>query len=91
MPGQGISPHIDCIPCFDGVICSLSLISSCVMEFIKDKKIPILLEPNSLLILSGQARYKWKHGISLRKEDIYYGNKIQRKRRISITFRNMLF
>ena len=32
MPGQGIASHIDCVPCFGGTICSLSLESGCVMD-----------------------------------------------------------
>src|SRR5947209_1300941 len=32
-PGQGISPHVDCEPCFGAVICSLSLGSQCLMDF----------------------------------------------------------
>src|SRR5258708_6001689 len=32
-PGQGISPHIDCRPCFGEVILSLTLGSTCIMEF----------------------------------------------------------
>ena len=90
LPGQGISLHIDCIPCFAEVICSLSLLSSCVMEFIEKEKVSILLEPRSLVILSDQARYHWKHGIAARKVDIYDGNKIMRQRRISITFRTII-
>lgn len=54
MPGQGIAPHIDCEPCFGDTICSLSLASSCLMEFSKDDiKAYRLLEPRGLLILSG--------------------------------------
>lgn len=90
IPGQGIAPHIDCIPCFENTICSLSLGSSCVMEFLKDNlKSYIMLESCSLLTLSNEARYKWKHGISARKSDKYDGMKIQRSRRISLTFRKV--
>jgi len=32
-PGQGISSHIDCVPCFDDTIVSISLGSPCVMVF----------------------------------------------------------
>jgi len=32
-PGQGISAHIDCVPCFDDTIASLSLGSGTVMQF----------------------------------------------------------
>ncbi len=87
MPGQGISPHIDCIPCFGEVICSLSLGSSCIMEFKNKIKVSLLLEPRSLLVLSKDARFIWTHSIPARKQDIYLGTKILRARRISLTFR----
>ena len=91
LPGQGITPHTDCIPCFGDVVCSLSLLSSCVMELTKEETtMPILLEPRRLLVLSGSSRYDWKHGIAARKTDIYNDNKIIRKRRISITFRTII-
>ena len=32
-PGQGISPHVDCQPCFGDVIASLSLGGLCLMTF----------------------------------------------------------
>jgi len=87
MPGQGIAPHIDCVPCFTGTICSLSLASGCVMDLTNgDIKKSIPLEPNSLLVLQGEARYKWKHGIAPRKID----NGVRRGRRISLTFRKVI-
>lgn len=89
--GQGISPHIDCIPCFGETICSLSLGSACIMDFIEAVKIPILLEPRSLICIKGDARFKWKHGIAQRKQDIFLGTRIPRKRRISLTFRNIKY
>jgi alkylated DNA repair dioxygenase AlkB len=33
LPGQGISAHIDCEPCFGPVVASLSLLSHCEMVF----------------------------------------------------------
>ena len=84
LQGQGISPHIDLPSVFDGVIASLSLGSSCIMEFTKGTcKIPLFLTPRSLLTLSNEARYNWKHSIPARKQD----NGIIRTRRVSITFR----
>jgi len=89
--GQGISKHIDCIPCFDNTICSLSLLSNCIMIFEKDnQKIEIFLKSRSLLIMTGEARYKWKHSIPARKKDMVNGSYNHRDRRISITFRNVL-
>ena len=51
-PGQGISKHIDCEPCFKDTIVSLSLGSGCIMEFIhkddKAKKMPVRLAQKAL-------------------------------------------
>lgn len=92
-PGQGIAPHIDCVPCFGETIASLSLGSPCVMEFTHTEtgeKITQLLEPRSLLVLSGEARYHWKHGIPVRKSDKIAGHTIPRGRRLSLTFRKVI-
>lgn len=90
LPGQGISPHVDSLA-FGGVVASLSLGSACEMDFLSDsgKKHSFWLERRSLLVLSGEARYKWKHGIAKRKSDMFYGNRVVRKRRVSLTFRNV--
>lgn len=87
LTGQGISPHIDCEPCFGHRIFSLSLGSAAVMEFTHPdhEKVPITLEPRSLTMMYGEARYNWKHGIPARKSD--HGRK--RGRRISLTFRKV--
>lgn len=57
------------------------------MELTKDKvKRSITLQSRSLLILKNEARYKWLHGIIVRKSD----NKIARNRRISLAFRKVI-
>ncbi len=72
---------------FGNEIASLSLGSSCVMEFTNDtRKIPIFLPSRSLVILRDEARYKRKHGIPARKQD----NGIPRTHRISLTFRSVV-
>lgn len=48
----------------------------------------VWLPANSLLIMRGEARYAWQHGIAWRKTDcIDDGQTIVRGRRISLTFR----
>lgn len=92
-PGQGISAHIDCVPCFAGTIASLSLGSPCVMNFTHSKmgeKSSLMLEPRSLLVLRDDARYVWQHAIAGRKTDKWNGQSIQRTRRISLTFRKVI-
>ncbi len=39
------------------------------MEFENKIKIPLLLEPRSLLVLSKDARFIWTHSILARKRD----------------------
>ncbi len=90
MPGQGITAHIDSTESFGSVICSISLLAPCMMSLIDKQKIDFYLEQRSLLVLSGEARFVYKHQIAQRKYDNYLGNKIARKRRISITFRNVI-
>ncbi len=93
LPGQGISAHIDCVPCFADTIVSLSLGSPCVMDFTHSKtgeKSSLLLEPRSLLVLTGDVRYVWQHAIAQRKTDRYNGHIIQRTRRVSLTFRKVI-
>ena len=92
-PGQGISAHIDCMPCFADTIASLSLGSPCVMDFTHSnvgEKSSLLLEPRSLLVLTGDARYVWQHAIAGRKMDRFNGQAIQRTRRMSLTFRKVI-
>jgi len=56
-----------------------------------DKRhVPIVLEPGSLLVFSGEARYHWTHGIVARAEDHFEGHTFKRERRISITFRTII-
>ena len=93
LPGQGIAPHIDCQPCFENTIASISLGSACVMDFahpIRKEKIPILLEPRSLVVLQGDSRYFWTHGIAGRKTDVFEGKVFLRQRRVSLTFRKTI-
>ena len=91
MPGQGIAPHIDCEPCFDNVIISLSLGCSTIMNFNKKDefkiKISQILEARSIILMENDARYDWLHGITGRKTDPLTKDKFTR--RISLTFRKV--
>lgn len=92
LPGQGIAPHIDQTYHFGPAVCSVSLGSACVMEF-KHKHTgetkSLILEPRSALVLIGAARYDWLHSIPKRQTDQVGTRKIQRTRRVSVTFRLM--
>lgn len=88
-PGQGIHAHVDNVASFADGIVSISLCSDIVMDFIpgdgKGEKVELSLPKRSLLSLHGDARYKWRHGISARKSD--HGK--PRRRRVSLTFRKL--
>lgn len=88
-PGQGIAPHIDCEPCFEDYIVTISLGSVYTMDLSDTKSNQtkkIRLELGSCLVFSGEARYRWRHGIVPRKED----DGIPRERRVSLTFRRVI-
>ena len=88
LPGQGITPHIDCEPCFGGSIATVSLGSVYTMDLAdtqSDVEKFVRLELGSCLVFSKAARYCWKHGIKARKSD----NGIARGRRVSVTFRTV--
>jgi len=102
----GISSHFDDPEAFGSTIASVSLIDPIYFTMKKpkeltntctdiEKEVKLYLEPRSLLILQGEARYLWRHGITkarlihhpftdeiLRRGDIY--------RRLSITIRKLL-
>lgn len=83
-PGQGIAPHIDNFKLFDDTIVSISLGSTYPMEFTyNDKSYTVILKNRSLVALTNDARYKYKHSISARK----YDDGVLRGTRISLTFR----
>lgn len=91
--GQGISRHIDCEPCFQDTIVSLSLGWGCFMDFTnedKTEKVSVWLAPRSIVVLSGEARHKWWHGIASRKSDMRNGRRVDRERRVSLTFRKVI-
>lgn len=92
LPGQGIANHVDCIPCFGDTVVSLSLGSQCVMDFKhpKNETINKILMPKSIVCLKDEARYEWSHGIRQNMTDIIGTNRVNRGRRISITFRNII-
>lgn len=94
-PGQGIAPHVD-RNCFGPTVATLSLEDSWPMEFTRvrryaesEERVELVLDIGSVLILTGEARSTWMHGIAKRKTDGRGSNKRARRRRVSVTFRTM--
>ena len=89
-PGQGIAMHTDHLG-FGPTVATISLGDEWEMEFSrrigKDKvKARKMLERGSALILTGEARKQWRHGIAKR---ILEDARRKRKRRLSLTFRTV--
>lgn len=92
-PGQGISAHVDCVPCFGDTVVSISLLSPCEMVFRQRRDgqvVSTIIHPRSAIVLKGAGRYNWTHEIPARKSDRIDGIRVPRDRRISLTFRNVL-
>lgn len=89
LPGKGIASHRDYAP-YGRTVVSLSLLSACVMDFRHretGRRERLLLLPRSLLVLSDEARCDWEHGIAPRKSDAWHSLPVERRRRLSVTFR----
>ena len=89
--GDGCKPHIDDLKFWDGFVIGVSFGSGCTMNLITkyNKIVSIYLPVNSVYLLSGPARYIYKHGITFNSTDNVYGDQINRSKRISLTFRTI--
>ncbi|XP_055278919.1 alkylated DNA repair protein alkB homolog 8 isoform X1 [Moschus berezovskii] len=76
-PGHGIPAHIDTHSAFEDEIVSLSLGSEIVMDFKHPDgmTVPVMLPRRSLLVMAGESRYLWTHGITPRKFDTVQASK----------------
>ncbi|XP_037947447.1 alkylated DNA repair protein alkB homolog 8-like [Teleopsis dalmanni] len=94
-PGHGIPSHVDTHSAFLDPILSLSLQSDVVMEFRRgNERVPVLLPKRSLLIMSGESRYDWMHGITPHVYDVVQSSNgaltlSKRTERTSLTFRKL--
>ena len=87
-PGQGIAMHTDHRD-FGPAVATISLGDSWSMDFLHERtgrKQSMLLEVGSALVLSGEARREWRHGIAKRKTE---PDGRRRSTRISLTFRTV--
>ncbi|KAM5542424.1 hypothetical protein V8D89_003883 [Ganoderma adspersum] len=112
-PGEGITPHVDLLDRYGDGIMGVSLGSGCAMEFAKvasdqprsdmltSPSVPdqcaLYLPKGSVVVMTGEARYGWTHGIEKRFDDWVEaspdsseGVLLERDLRLSITFRWLL-
>ena len=99
-PGEGITPHVDLLKRFGDGIIGVSFCSGCVMQFASEaekKTYGLYLPGRSIIVMTGDARYKWTHGIERQRADYVFGEEsgsrarlLERSMRLSITFRWLL-
>lgn len=104
-PGEGITPHIDLPGRYADGIMGVCLGSGCVMDFERRKtdgeqseevesKYSVYMPARTVYCMTGDARWKWAHGIPSRDRDVVVDPQgqvrtILRDVRISITLRWM--
>ena len=89
--GSGIPSHVD-REIFQEVGVGLTLQSSRVMEFTRPKRplARVLLLPGALYVMSGEARYKWQHGVPFEPVDRFQGRDFARTDGMSASWRCMV-
>ena len=94
-PGQGIAAHLDEMPHPDSQVVTISLLDSYPMEFARmgtEEKFEQWLARRSVAVMNGASRTEWTHEIVKRRADIVQcGGRRIRGRRVSVTYRTMLF
>eukprot|EP00750_Incisomonas_marina_P019698 INCI3608.3.p1 GENE.INCI3608.3~~INCI3608.3.p1 ORF type:complete len:695 (+),score=92.55 INCI3608.3:36-2087(+) len=89
-PGQGIAAHVDTETAFEDGLFSLALESAVTFSLRHPDGVTrrlVFQEPRTLIALTGDARYIWKHAIASRKIDLFRGRLVPRQRRVSLTLR----
>ena len=88
-PGQGIGAHKDRDIDHIRAVAIISLGSGIMMEFARlgEPTRCQYLQRRSLVIMRGEVRGKWTHGIVGRKSDKVGGVVLPRERRLSLTYR----
>ncbi|WP_031237292.1 alpha-ketoglutarate-dependent dioxygenase AlkB [Asticcacaulis sp. AC460] len=88
-PGQGIGAHKDRDIEHIRSVAILSLGSAAMMDFTRPNHVmrSHYLRPRSLVVMTGEVREHWMHGIVGRKSDRLGGLVLPRGRRLSLTMR----
>ncbi|OEL21275.1 hypothetical protein BAE44_0017706 [Dichanthelium oligosanthes] len=105
--GEGICAHVDLMRFDDGIaIVSLESAcvmhfsqaepTGTASDSLKQgdgepTKVPVYLNPGSLVVMSGDARYLWKHEINRKPgAQLWDGRELEQHRRTSVTLRKLL-
>lgn len=87
--GVGVDPHIDRVA-YGPVVAGLTLGSSRVFQLTRplgSSQLEALLLPGDLYLMTGAARYRWRHSIPARLEDTFRGVTFPRTAGFSVTWR----
>ncbi|KAI8909122.1 hypothetical protein EDD86DRAFT_191290 [Gorgonomyces haynaldii] len=87
-PGEGLIPHIDLQRFEDGILI-LNVKGTCRMTFEHQTKVSVFLGVGDVLLLEGESRWQWKHGIPEQLEDEYNDMPVKRTERYSLTLRKL--
>ncbi|KAJ1921510.1 hypothetical protein H4219_000547 [Mycoemilia scoparia] len=90
--GSGISFHTDSHTSFEDTVLVISLLTPVAMDFRHPATRAIItkdLEPCSLVVMQGEARYGWEHAIRIRRSDLIAGEARERQERWSMTMRTL--
>lgn len=89
---QGIAAHVDSVK-FGPTIVGFSIGADSVMQFTNaDQTVDVFLPRRSVLVMTGESRYEWKHGISKTVTYTHNGMRITKPsdyRRVSLTYREV--
>ncbi|KAK8943099.1 hypothetical protein KSP39_PZI009426 [Platanthera zijinensis] len=105
-PGEGICAHVDLMRFEDGIAIvsmesecvmhfsrddrEIRAHETGVGRDDSPAKVPVMLNPGSLILMSGEARYSWKHEINRADGfQIWKGREILQQRRTSVTLRKL--
>ncbi|CAN8177129.1 unnamed protein product [Coccothraustes coccothraustes] len=92
LPGGRVGPHLDSTKFCGCTIAGLSLLSPSVLRLrsLRDPRdhLELLLNPGSLYVLRGAARYEFTHEILGDPESFFGGLRVPRGRRVALIFRN---
>ncbi|KAM9610632.1 alpha-ketoglutarate-dependent dioxygenase alkB homolog 7, mitochondrial [Morphnus guianensis] len=91
-PRGHVRPHVDSVKFCGCTIAGVSLLSPSVMRLVSCRApgqwLELLLEPRSLYVLRGAARYDFTHEILQDKESFFGGRRVPRGRRLALICRN---
>ncbi|XP_075594197.1 alpha-ketoglutarate-dependent dioxygenase alkB homolog 7, mitochondrial isoform X2 [Balearica regulorum gibbericeps] len=91
-PGGHVRPHLDSVKFCGCTIAGVSLLTPSVMRLVSCRPgggwLELLLEPGSLYVLRGAARYEFTHEILPDHASFFGGRRVPRGRRVALICRN---